>query len=225
LDFDSILKGVHNIEFSAPDYSSFYFTNGTNVEIDIPSAEDVFSNVQTNYRNLAGFMWEGWNIGYLSAVFGINMSGTFYQVVSNVSANNFLCNSEVDKTYTLFNQSNQMIRANTELIIDTLYQDIIEAVGADSIVGNHIYYSSPLLETGQFYNQPFKLLSPQANYAGQIADIEISTLVYNINDSLVLSLHSTRHELIQCSYDPNNITVMPEGYTENHFILAGDTLQ
>ncbi len=225
LDFDSIPQGVHNIEFSAPDYSDFYFTNGTNVEIDIPSAADVFSNVQIKYRSLNGFVQEGWNIGYLSAVFGINMSGTFYQVVSNVSANNFLCNSEVDKTYTLFNQSNQMVRANTELIVDTLYQGIIEAVGADSIVGNHIYYSSPMLETGQFYNQPFRLLSPLADYAGQVAKIEINTQVYNIYDSLVLSLNSNRYEIIQCSFDPNSISVLPEGYTENHFVLAGDTLQ
>ncbi len=161
----------------------------------------------------------------LSFYLGLHASGTFYHVDANVYQPPFLCNSPSIHTHSILNQSNVDVYATTELIIDPLYQNIIDAASADSIVGNHIYYSWDSLAPGQLENELITLLTPLPQYAGQTATIQLHTLVYAMNDSVVIDTTIFSSRLIQCSYDPNTKEANPVGHTENNFILADTPLE
>ena len=82
-------------------------------------------------------------------------------------------------------------------------------------------------EINGFQPGDFELLSyyipgPGTDYIGNTYSFQLDLLLYDNAGNTVVNQSWTTNATVSCAYDPNDLTPTPLGYTDNHFIQAGD---
>ncbi len=161
--------------------------------------------------------------------FGFSNGTPFMHVdVTSEMSDFFFCGGEASLWMTFENNGNEVINSTVEITLDDMlaplpYSYVYTSTMPDfnyttSTDGNTITYSlENILPSGAVYfNISFSVLLP--DFIGQLATNTIvinSTSESSLTDSQTISAS----ELLECSYDPNDITASPAGYTDEHYIL------
>jgi uncharacterized repeat protein (TIGR01451 family) len=140
----------------------------------------------------------------------------------------FFCGTDGSLWLTLNNNGNETINSHVEIDLD----DILSPLGSLYVYGSNmpdfsfatsVNGTNPVIDLqnilpgGHVYMWlDFEVLAPEM--IGQVALNHYT--MSSVSSSGLIDEQSIQSEnLIQCSYDPNDISVAPAGYTDNHFIL------
>lgn len=146
----------------------------------------------------------------------------------------FLCGTTGGLWIALENNGNETINSQVEIALD----EILSPLGTPDVntyyMPNFTYSittngSNPVIDMQNilpggcvYIWLDFEVLAPEM--IGQVA--LNNYIVSSISESGLTDMQNIQREnLIQCSYDPNDISVSPEGYTDNHFILNDTPLE
>ena len=150
--------------------------------------------------------------------FGFTPIGNVISAQGGITAQTARCNLDRNHNISITNDGNTPVSGYFEYTIDPICTG--GGVGADSIVGNKVYFSFTNLS--YFETEVFNLTVqiPGVDFIGET--IFFTLKVFDQNGSL--TSQETMWQIISCAYDPNDKTEF-NGYTENGYINAGDELE
>lgn len=134
----------------------------------------------------------------------------------------FPCND--DRAYYLCfrNTSNMPIDVQLEFHYDSLFQDITQSPLLDSLGENVAYLSFTDVAPFELVCTEVELLSPTVEFIGEYLETSMEVRAFYDGEEVAFGADSLSEE-ITCAYDPNDKQVLPEGYSEEHYI-ANDTI-
>ena len=136
------------------------------------------------------------------------------------SAGGFLCNDMLNYNICFRNMSNVPISGVVEVEYDELFQWHQEVTPIDSVNGNTVYMSFEDLPPGVMYFYDLGLQSPTVDFIGEDIWAEARVTGYNSEGVQAAYGAETRIQEVTCAYDPNDKQAFPEGYSEDHLLLA-----
>ncbi len=224
LKFNGVTTGTNVVALSSNGSEQFDFEFGSDFVFNV--ADQYLFNLTSN----PNYTYDGVidELGLFPRLYGripVLAPDTFFTGNVEVYIPNFLCNQISNHTLSMLNQSTDSVNVKTVLSIDPLYQSIINVAGADSIVGQLIYFSFDSLAPGEMVNEVFQLLSPLPDFAGSDVVITSNTVGYDLGGNQVFELLNEATHIVSCSYDPNTKSAVPVGYSTQHFVLAGSELE
>lgn len=77
-------------------------------------------------------------------------------------------------------------------------------------------------QPGEFELLNYYIPGPGTEYIGNTYPFQLNLLLYDNEGNTVVNQSWTTNATVSCAYDPNDLTPTPIGYSENHFIQAGD---
>jgi uncharacterized repeat protein (TIGR01451 family) len=107
---------------------------------------------------------------------------------------------------------------------DAMFTEFIPLTAMVDTINGRYYFESVYVSPGSSVSLPFRLRTPTADNAGAMLSIECGALgwftpdVYSIDSSLVSTT-------LTCAYDPNDKAGFPAGWSDAHYVLAGDTIE
>jgi uncharacterized repeat protein (TIGR01451 family) len=107
---------------------------------------------------------------------------------------------------------------------DAMFTEFIPLTTMVDTINGRYYFDSVYVSPGSSVSLPFRLRTPTADNAGAMLSIECGALgwftaeVYSVDSSEVTTE-------LTCAYDPNDKAGFPEGWSDDHYVLAGDTIE
>jgi uncharacterized repeat protein (TIGR01451 family) len=165
---------------------------------------------------------ENWNQDTL--FFGVSNELPAFDLEADLFSviNGFPCDDERGYYLCFRNTSNVPIDVQLEFNYDTLFQDITQSQYIDSIGENVAYLSFTDVDPYELVCPVMELLSPTVEFLGEYLETSIEVQGILDGGEVAFGADSLSEELT-CAYDPNDKQVLPEGYSEEHYI-ANDTL-
>lgn len=129
------------------------------------------------------------------------------------------CNGDEEFNWiTIYNTGNQVLNGTVELEFDPLYQGF-SPIGFDAeVTDNVVLINYTDLAAWQSMSFFFTLNGPAVEYIGEFVTNNVTALAVEGEEVVAFGTDSTTDE-VTCAYDPNDKQAMPEGYTDQHFIL------
>ena len=157
--------------------------------------------------------------------FGLSNEEPIYQVFTSLfgSIPGVLCNSIVDYCVYVENTGSEPMDIRIEIIVDTLYGDVIYSEEMFSLEGDTITYYLDYVAPGTTIPLCFLVQGPDESNIGETASID--WIVTGEQEGEILTLdESTLYFPIICAYDPNDKLANPIGHQEEHYILQDTDL-
>ena len=133
---------------------------------------------------------------------------------------------DTTKSYNIYfrNEGNYPIDGTIEFKFDELFQGYTEITPIDSIVGDKFYLGFENLLPSQLVCYQIGLFTPTVDYIGEILTLEANAYGYFDGQEIASGEEIIDQEHV-CSYDPNDKSVFPIGYTDEHFVQKDSLLE
>ncbi len=134
------------------------------------------------------------------------------------------CNDQLEYTFGYRNSTPYPISGVLKLELDELYSILDFGLTPDSIVDQTIYWSYSEIDSWVMNTIEMIIGTPSEEYIGDYVTNTVTLYVW-VDDELVeLDVQELSQE-VTCAYDPNDITSIPEGYTEEHLVLEDTRME
>ncbi len=143
----------------------------------------------------------------------------FYQTGAGVPCNDFL-----NYNICYRNMSPYAVSGVIEVQLDDLLQFASSVPAADSIVGQSVFWSFQNQQSWVLNMDDLLVQTPTEESIGEIMFTTAIVYVWHEGE-LIEVVSETIEQMVTCAYDPNDITVIPEGYTDDHLVLPETTLE
>lgn len=107
---------------------------------------------------------------------------------------------------------------------DPMFTGFIPITEMIDTVNGRYYFDTVNVSPGSSVSLPFRLRTPTADNAGAMLSIECGALGWFTPDVYSVDSSEVTTELT-CAYDPNDKAGFPEGWSDDHYVLAGDTIE
>ncbi|MFM7725275.1 MAG: hypothetical protein ACKO7B_01110, partial [Flavobacteriales bacterium] len=111
---------------------------------------------------------------------------------------------------------------NPNLIVDTAYYAFNENIVVEP---GSLTWEIPAIDPGTYLNLPLHFNGPGSAFTGETFAFTYTMVLRDYQDSVFYENSWTTGVLVQCSYDPNDKSAQPVGYTDQHYIAAGEELE
>ena len=107
---------------------------------------------------------------------------------------------------------------------DEMFTEFIPLTAMVDTINGRYYFDTVYVSPGSSVSLPFRLLTPTADNAGAMLSVECGALgwftpeFYSVDSSEVVTE-------LTCAYDPNDKAGFPAGWSDEHYVLAGDTIE
>ncbi|MFM9985434.1 MAG: FG-GAP-like repeat-containing protein [Flavobacteriales bacterium] len=156
--------------------------------------------------------------------FGLSIEEPNFDIEVNILPDFYVCNSYVNFNLCFRNLSNVPLDGVLAFAKDDSYLSYQAITPIDSIVGDYFYFSFDSLMPGQMSYFTIALLTPTADF---ISESYVNALYASgYSDGNLVAIGNEVETIVHnCSYDPNDKTGDPLGYTESHFIEDGTAIE
>ncbi|MFM7105033.1 MAG: hypothetical protein ACKOW8_05885, partial [Flavobacteriales bacterium] len=136
--------------------------------------------------------------------------GGFYPVTTIYNTGS----TTVSGTYT--------VSYNATLVVDTGYYAFNDNI---AIEAGSLTWDIAAFNPDEFINLPVHFNGPGSAYTGSIFPFTYSLVLRDDLDSVFYENSWNTGVLVTCSYDPNDKSAQPVGYTDQHYLAAGEELE
>lgn len=129
---------------------------------------------------------------------------------------------------SIHNIGSQPVSGFITLYCDSLYTpEILNNFVAQPILSEpgQAIWQLENFQPGDFELISYHVNGPGVEYFGTPHSFDISALLYDQEGNTIVNQSWVTHTTVSCAYDPNDLTPTPIGYTNNHFIRAGDRIK
>jgi uncharacterized repeat protein (TIGR01451 family) len=156
--------------------------------------------------------------------FGVTSEPIIGEFVVHCSPFVYICNTTVNYNINILNTAGYTLDGIVTIEIDSLFLGYTMETPIDSVVGNFIYLSFEDLLPGQMYFYDLGLMTPSADFIGEI--LNTSVWVNTPPDAeVIVSGFGSCSNTHSCSYDPNDKQGFPVGHTDAHFVEEGTSIE
>ncbi|MEN9638422.1 MAG: hypothetical protein RLZZ262_290 [Bacteroidota bacterium] len=204
-EFPGIPVGEHSIQVSLPDGEWMYLEDGFSIFNTPNCTLRNFGIVATDDSPFAVFIPQTEMLPIIHCTNGGNMGLWLHNTGTT-------------------NMSGSMQMSYNPILVPSYGINSL-ALPLDSIAHDTVYWTIPIMEPGEVVLLQAFMGGPGAEFIGDIFEYQFHLMLQdNMNVPFADTTWSHSQEVI-CAYDPNIKTAMPEGYQEQHFILAGQTME
>ena len=199
-------------ELPAGDYSISVAPNSEFGTFTTPSSYDFTANELDSNNFYFGMTNE-------DAIQNIDVAASFW-------GNGYPCNGNPAFHFvSLTNTGNVPLSGTIQVDWDPLFEGIETYNNdPDSVIGTLAYFSFTDVLPTQSVDFSFYLTTPSVDFMGEILTTVISAFAYE-GDVLVAFGEDVEEHEVTCAWDPNDKTVTPGGYSDEHFVLNGTNLE
>lgn len=202
-------------------YYSFQVTNLDDLELGIEYFNEWESyTTPISYLVSEGATNSNFNFGVSNLETPpISMCVDFYQ-----SGNGVPCNDILNYNICYRNTSPYPIDGEITIELDPLTNYYSSSPDAESIEGNTITWSFENLQPYEMFFDNIVINTPSELSIGEYITHEL-ILNAGVTSEFTFALETEITQEVTCAYDPNDITAIPEGYTDEHYILSDQNME
>ncbi|MFN5619921.1 MAG: FG-GAP-like repeat-containing protein [Flavobacteriales bacterium] len=107
---------------------------------------------------------------------------------------------------------------------DAMFTDFIPLTSMVDTLDGRYYFDTTYVSPGSVVSLPFRLRTPTADNVGANLTLDCGAVGW-YTPELYSTDSSTTSTLLTCAYDPNDKAGFPDGWSDAHYVLAGDTIE
>ncbi len=134
------------------------------------------------------------------------------------------CNDQLGYNICYRNMSPYPISGVIEVVLDDLLEYNYSNPPAESIDGQTISWSFENLASWEMFFDDLVVNTPSEQNIGDFMSSSV-TIYVDYEGELIPITEQFIEQEVTCAYDPNDITGTPEGYTDDHLVLADSRME
>lgn len=226
--------GLQNwpIYISALSALTFSNNNGT-IDLTLPPSPYIFqlNNNSANWQNTTPLIQSATIPSNIPIEFGltpINSTEVFVAAPYDGFWNIFHCTNGYESGININNIGTSYLNGTITLTCDntlTPEADAYATIGPDITGPGFAQWDITNFAPGSLDMFSFHVDGPGVEMLGNMYNFTIHLELVDANNVVVYDNTWINTTTVACAYDPNDLTAQPVGYTDQHFILAGDRIQ
>jgi len=134
------------------------------------------------------------------------------------------CNDVLNYNICYRNMSPYPVSGVVEIVLDDLISYNNSVPPAENVEGQTISWSFTDLSPWEMYFDDILVNTPSEQEIGEFMTSSVTIYIDYEGELLPVTTEEIVQE-VTCAYDPNDITGIPEGYTEDHLVLADTRME
>lgn len=137
------------------------------------------------------------------------------------------CENGYNPGVYIHNSGSVPLSGSVTLTFDPIFSatNLVGATAASSINPGEVIWNIVNQPMASSFNYKCHIEGPGIDNIFESFPYTAHVMLYDDLGNLIYDNSWTYNPTVVCGYDPNDLTAMPEGYTDEHFVLAGDEVQ
>ncbi len=226
---DSFEPGIGNIEVHLGNQITYTDANGQYTFPDVNIAD--YTEISVVYDNT---LWPTTTTGATIPIdnammsnfnFGLSTSEPFYLLSASSWEPWFFCGFDGELYLTVQNDGNTAASGTLTATLDPLLTNTGASPAPLSFDGATVVWDIANLPVGGNAYFYVNVVAPTFEQMGQTLNTTLNIVTYDSDGTEVANNSATNSGIVNCSYDPNDVSGFPTGETDAHFIHNGTQLE